>query len=67
VISLIVTLLGFILPLVEDYFKSRKSIYAQDKQKFDNALATRNTDSLSVMFERMCIPAGSGASKKPGN
>jgi len=66
-LSLILTILGFILPLIEDWYTNSKKepTYAQDKQRFNKALIAHNADNLSSLFEQLRVP-GVECNSNPG-
>ena len=68
-ITLITTILGFILPLIADWMESRDKDpnYAQDKQKFDSYLASSDAPGLSALFEQLHRPHGGSDSSRPDN
>lgn len=59
-LTLIATILGFILPLLTDCLSDRNKAptYAKDKQKFNSYLAGGDAPGLSAMFEQLHRPAG---------
>ncbi len=68
-LSLIATILGFLLPLLDDYLQGRKKgpTYAKDKQKFNQYLAHGDAPGLSALFEQLRSPALDRNSSRPSN
>ncbi len=68
-ISAILAILGFLLPLLEDYINETKEppAYSTDKKRFDGLLNRRDNSGISAMFEQLRRPAGSGNPGRSGN
>ncbi len=54
-ISIILTILGFILPLIADHLKSSRG-YLHDKKKFNSFLVKRSDAGITAMFEQLRNP-----------
>ncbi len=67
--SIILTIIGFILPLIEDYINETKHpTYSTDKKRFDGLLSRRDSLGLSAMFEQLHRPkTGSNPGRQSNN
>ena len=67
-VASILTILAYLLPFVLDGVKrwqeaqeaSEADTYANNAQKFDQALAGHDADGMSVLFDRLSAPPGYG-------
>ncbi len=68
-LSLIATILGFLLPLLDDYLQGRQKgpTYAQDKQKFNQYLVHGDAPGMSALFEQLRTPELDRDSGRPGD